>query len=105
MPESDLFVIIILFILAIPICFLPTFIAYRRQHPYRHAIFLLNFLTGATGVGYVAAFIWACLDDNVVKFGEKPTIAKELKELAQLKEQGIITEEEFETKKNNLLNS
>jgi hypothetical protein len=41
--------------------FLPTFIAYGREHPNRMTILLLNLLLGWTLVGWLAALIWACM--------------------------------------------
>ena len=101
----DIIAIVVVLIIFLAIYFLPSIIANVRKHSHKLAIFFLNLFTGATGVGWVAAFVWAFLDKPVVQVEGKPTIAQELKELAQLKEQGIITEEEFETKKNQLLNS
>ena len=102
--------VLIIFLLVITY-FIPSIIAYKRNHCHKLAIFFLNFLTGATGIGWVAAFIWAFVDtpvvlnESLVQFDGKPTIARELKELAQLKEKGIISEEEFETRKKKLLES
>lgn len=39
--------------------FLPTFVASRRRHHNANAIFLLNLLLGWTGIGWIAALIWA----------------------------------------------
>lgn len=39
--------------------FLPTFVASRRRHHNANAIFLLNLLLGWTGIGWIAAMIWA----------------------------------------------
>lgn len=41
------------------IYFAPTIIAFRRQHPNRWLIFLLNLLFGATVIGWIAALVWA----------------------------------------------
>lgn len=101
----DIILIVLLFALFIAIYFLPSIIAKARKHSYKLAIFFLNLFLGLTGFGWVAAFVWAFVDKPVVRIEGKPTVAQELKELAQLKEQGIISEEEFETKKNQLLNS
>lgn len=101
----DILIIVAISAVFLTIYFLPSIIANIRKHSHKFAIFFLNLFTGATGVGWIAAFVWAFLDKPVVQVEGKPTIAQELKELAQLKEQGIITEEEFETKKNKLLNS
>ncbi len=95
---------IIILIISFAIYFLPSIIAKARKHSHKLAIFFLNLFAGATGVGWVVAFVWAFIDKPLVQVEGKPTVAQELKELAQLKEQGIITEEEFETKKNKLLN-
>ena len=94
-----LFIIILVIILY----FLPTIVAFIRKHSNRLAIFFLNLFTGCTGLGWVAAFVWAFIDKPIVKIQGTPTVAQELKELAELKEQGIITEEEFQIKKNKLL--
>jgi hypothetical protein len=53
-------IILIIFFVGIPLYFIPSFIAFKRNHEKKWFIFLLNFLMGATGIGYVAAFIWAC---------------------------------------------
>jgi hypothetical protein len=39
--------------------FLPTIIAMARHHRNKLAIFLVNLLLGWTGVGWLAALIWA----------------------------------------------
>ena len=101
----DILIIVAISVVFLTIYFLPSIIANIRKHSHKLAIFFLNLFAGATGIGWVVAFVWAFLDKPVVQVEGKPTIAQELKELAQLKEQGIITEEEFEMKKNKLLNS
>lgn len=98
----DTVVIIAVIALISFIYFLPSVIACIRKHSCRWAIFFLNLFMGFTGFGWVAAFVWAFTNNTIAR---KPTIAEELKELAQLNEQGIITKEEFEIKKSKLLNS
>ena len=93
----------IIFLTCMAMYFLPSIIAFIRNHPHRIAILILNLITGATVVGWIASFIWAFIDKHAIKLENKPTTAQEIKELAQLKDQGIITEEEFEAKKKNLL--
>ena len=39
--------------------FIPTFVAYKRNHPNRFPIFLLNLLLGGTGIGWIVALIWS----------------------------------------------
>lgn len=99
------FGITIIFLTCVAMYFLPAIIAFVRKHPHRIAILILDLLAGATGIGWIAAFIWAFIDNPSLKFEDKPTVAKEIKELAELKNQGIITEEEFNTKKDKLLNN
>ena len=41
------------------IYFVPTFVAYSRQHKNALAIFILNLFLGYTFVGWVVALIWA----------------------------------------------
>lgn len=41
------------------VCFLPTWVAFGRKHHQRYAIAALNVLLGATGIGWIAALIWA----------------------------------------------
>jgi len=46
--------------------FLPTIVAWRRNHNNMAAIFALNLLTGWTALGWVAAIVWS-LTANVAK--------------------------------------
>lgn len=39
--------------------FVPSFIAFKRGHPNRNAIFVLNLLLGGTGLGWVGALVWS----------------------------------------------
>ena len=41
--------------------FLPTFIAFLRQHRNKLAIFLLNLLLGWTALGWVGSLIWSVI--------------------------------------------
>jgi hypothetical protein len=47
--------------LSLGIYFIPTLVALERLHSNRGAIFVLNFLLGWTLLGWVAAFVWACM--------------------------------------------
>ena len=38
--------------------FIPTVIAFRKRHPRRVAIFLVNLLLGITILGYIGAMLW-----------------------------------------------
>ncbi|KAB2793102.1 superinfection immunity protein [Brucella anthropi] len=51
------FIAAIVVILAV--IFIPTIVAFRRQHPNRWLIFVVNLAFGGTIVGWVAALVWA----------------------------------------------
>src|SRR5208283_4753303 len=42
-------------------CFflLPTFIAFKRDHSFKWVIFAINVVLGASGLGWLIAFVWA----------------------------------------------
>ena len=51
------FIVLILVILLV--IFIPTIVAFRREHPNRWLIFVVNLAFGGTVVGWVAALVWA----------------------------------------------
>ncbi len=97
----------ILLIPLIPILyFLPAIIASEKKHPSTNSIFVLNLFLGWTFLGWVISLIWALNSQNIVileKTNQKNNYA-DLETLAQLKEKGIISEEEYLKKKNEILN-
>lgn len=48
------FILVLLLVL-----FIPTIVAFRREHPNRWLIFIVNLAFGGTVVGWVAALVWA----------------------------------------------
>ncbi len=96
-----------LFILAIFLAFyfLPTIIASQRNHNSTGAIFLLNFLLGWTFMGWIAALIWSFTNPSAVVVGERnsSSAADEIAKLASLREQGVLTDKEFNDKKRQIL--
>jgi hypothetical protein len=50
----------LLVIACVIVYFLPTLIAMLRDHPQKIQIFILDLLSGWSGVGWVLAVIWAC---------------------------------------------
>lgn len=46
-------------LLIIVLYFVPTVIAWRRDHKNLIAIFLLNVLLGWSGIGWIGALIWS----------------------------------------------
>ena len=68
-------------------------------------IFVVNLLSGYSIIGWIVSFVWALSNFDIQNCRRIPTIAEEIEELNKLKEKGIITEEEFNNKKTQLLNS
>ena len=76
------------------------------------AIFLLNLLLGWTFIGWVVALVWAFIrsndDENFTKNENSQkthSAADELIKYSNLRDKGIITDEEFLEKKKQILNS
>lgn len=57
--SSDPFIFSIIVLLALLIHFLPSFIAFSREHKSRMLILLLNVVLGWTGIGWIVLMIWA----------------------------------------------
>lgn len=51
--------------LGIIIGFFPTFLAHKRHHPNILSIFVLNFFTGWTGIGWICSLVWACSENTL----------------------------------------
>lgn len=100
MESSPYSLVIMIGIVLLPLFFLPTIIACKKHHKYKIPIIIINLIGGLFyGAGWVVALIWCFIDpkDNVV--GN----ADEIKKLFELKEKGIITKDEFERKKKDLI--
>ncbi|MFG1184366.1 superinfection immunity protein [Xanthobacter aminoxidans] len=65
----------VLFALGAIIYFIPSFVARNRNHAQKSAIFWLNFFTGWSFIGWVAALIWALTNPTVVS--TEPTGTRE----------------------------
>jgi type II secretory pathway pseudopilin PulG len=52
---------LLLVVLIFALYFLPTLIAFLRQHKNKLAIFLLNLLLGWTVLGWVVSLVWSVL--------------------------------------------
>jgi hypothetical protein len=46
-------------LLLVLLYFLPTYIAFNRNHEYKWIIFAINAVMGASGLGWLIAFVWA----------------------------------------------
>lgn len=116
--------------------FLPTYIAFRRDHAFKWIIFAINVVLGASGLGWLVALIWAIYPSNrsladpvlgnptgtgtrnaghaladvaaaQAQAQAQPhgaaTALDALERLNALAEKGVVTKEEFEKKKAELL--
>ena len=96
---------LIVLAIMLAIYFLPTIVASNRGHQSAGAIFFLNLLLGWTLLGWVVAFVWAFTNPSQVIVNNQATtsVADEIQKLARLKEQGLLTEDEFAKKKQQIL--
>lgn len=103
--------ILMFFIILILCCiayFIPSMVASNNKHPQIGAIFALNLFLGWTLLGWVVALVWACMKSEpkqpeTVINEINNSAADEIKKLAELKEQGILTDEEFNARKKKIL--
>ncbi len=88
--------------------FLPYLIATKKQHRQIRAIYILNIFAGWTIIIWFVALVWANTEPkNTVIINQtapvKAALSDELLEYKKLLDSGVITQEEFEAKKNQLL--
>lgn len=60
---------IVLGLIGLVLYFIPTIIAFRRNHPNKWIIFLVNFILGATIIGWIAALVWSLLAIHITSDG------------------------------------
>jgi len=94
---------LLIIICILSLFFLPTIIALKKDHRYKVAIILVNVLGGLLwGTGWLVALIWCFIEpDKDAKNISSPS--EELEKLHELKEKGALTQEEFDSKKKELL--
>jgi len=119
--------ILVLFViyLIIYIYFLPYNTAKSNNHPNTDLIFILNIFAGYTIIGWLLLLIWAHKVGTVTSSVNAPqrsefelntapsdikrvrienlSVADELQKLHELKEKGVITQNEFSTAKERLI--
>ena len=109
-PEASL--IIIPFCLAFSVLytylyFLPYLIAVRKQHKQKRAIYILNIFTSWTIIVWVVALVWANTEtkETVIINQASSSVASsdEILNYKKLLDDGVITQEEFEAKKKQIL--
>ncbi|MGR6874126.1 superinfection immunity protein [Pseudomonas sp. HK3] len=94
---------LIILLVLIPLAFLPTIIALKKNHPYKIPIIFINVFGGLVwGVGWLIALIWCFIvpEKKVLSVG---SVADEVEKLHALKEKGVISEAEFGFKKKELM--
>ena len=99
--------VIALIVLAFLIYFFPTIVVLNRNHRSTGAIFVVNLFLGWTLLGWVAALAWSLTNPTQEVINSEPpkSAADEIQKLANLKEQGLLTDDEFNKKKNEILNN
>lgn len=97
-----------LFIVLFALYFVPWIIAASRNHHNRSSIAILNLFLGWTFIGWLIALIWSASSVTPVNAGntvaptttpKSSSFADELLKLADLRDKGILTQEEFDAKK------
>lgn len=87
-----------------PLYMLPAKIARKKAHEQTKVIVWLNGLLGCTVICWIAMIIWANSEKNSVQtIPQEATLTDKLDELKKLQKQGLLTEEEFEAKKKQIL--
>jgi hypothetical protein len=97
---------LLILLIFIPSYFVPTFIALSRKKSNTLSIFALNLLLGWSLIGWAGALIWALSNKESNRQTTSGNTGSNIDQLTQLKvlhDQGVITDEEFETQKNKLL--
>lgn len=102
----------LLLTLMVIIYFIPTLVAGKRGHPQGTPIFLLNLFAGWTFIGWLAALIWSssAISEPAASMAPASTDMQDedryqkLAKLADLKDRGHLTSEEFEAEKAKILN-
>lgn len=91
--------------------FIPSIISVYRHKKNGCAISVFNLFLGWTVIGWIIALVWACMTDskptviqNNIEEKTEKSIQEQIEELAELKDKGLITQEEFEKKKSQILN-
>ena len=117
LDQSGNYTPIAFLLLYLTIGLLPTFIAFNRDHLQKIPILLVNLFLGWTIIGWIAALIWACttpreinniINNNISTSSNAtitPAIDEKIRTLAKMKNEGLITNEEFEEKRKSLINS
>lgn len=125
-PGMDLVVLSIFFLMLAVIYAIPTIVAFRRNHPNRWLILVINMAFGGTIIGWGVALVWALRavhrpgsagdggesglnifvnDAKKVQIVDpsSPSAAHELERLHDLLTRGVISQAEFDGLKAKLI--
>lgn len=97
-------VLFIWIILSLFIYFLPTLVASHKKSKNRTSIFVLNLFLGWTLLGWVMALVWSFKTAEETVSINASSEADELIKLKSLLDSGVLSQEEFEVKKRQILN-
>lgn len=61
---------LVLFLLFVVVGFIPSIVAFKRDHNYKVMILILNILLGGTIIGWIILLVWALSEDNKIHIGE-----------------------------------
>lgn len=95
--------------LILSIYFIPSFVAAKRNHIQKKSILILNIFLGWTLIGWVVALVWACKNPEIPSTVINNNLSKDdsteekLQSLLRMKNDGLITSEEFEEKRKEVI--
>jgi hypothetical protein len=91
----------LLFIIGLFFYFIPTLLAISKKQA--GSVFMVNLFLGWSLIGWIIAFVWALRNEQPIVIQSKETISNELSNLIRLKDQGVLTEQEFQSAKSKIL--
>ena len=59
-------ILTLLIVAGVTFYFIPSMVAYTRDHPHRLAILIVNLLFGASGIGWIGSLIWALVTPRAI---------------------------------------
>lgn len=101
MKETESLISLILIAAGIFVYFLPMIIGALKDHKNMLPIALVNIFLGWSLIGWVAALVWAFIDNS--KIGSHGDNYEKIDKLSKLRDSGVITDEEFDREKKKLL--
>lgn len=96
---------LLMWVIGLTIYFVPSIVAHKKDHKQKLPIILVNVFFGATLIGWVGALVWCFISPVDVENVKSGGVADEIEKLSELKDKGVLTEDEFKAKKEQLLSS